>query len=78
MQPVYRDEKVFPSKSWIGGLEQVLGWLRISRPSSDLWGKLITWMGDWVTKRQAAPDEFLPFPASRAFGQYIHKHHAND
>ena len=40
--------------------------------------KLDTWMRDWVTKRQPAPDVSHPFPASRAFVQYIHEHHASD
>ena len=37
MQPVCRDEKVFPTILWMCGQQQAFGWLRISRPSSDLW-----------------------------------------
>ena len=40
--------------------------------------KLNKWAGDWVTKRQPAPDSSLSFPASRAFVRKIHENHTNN
>ena len=82
-EPVCRD--AINAQLWMCGLQQEFGWLRISRPSSDLWGGIGTTTqttqqmgGGPGIKRQSAPDAFLSFPASRAVVRYIHENHANN
>ena len=66
-EPVCRD--AINAQLWMCGLQQEFGWLRISRPSSDLWGGIGTTTqttqqmgGGPGIKRQSAPDAFLSFP----------------